>query len=177
MIIYAKRLFPSPRAIAAPHQHSPPSMLGCRPCYTSCLRQSATREETPIPTVAEIDGRLAEARRRIAQLEEQRRAALARERAQARKWKAAAMSAAGEAVLAAAGCDWTQLDLDALKSWFEENAGEVKARLVTDERTPAEAKKSLDGFKRRKAGRPETTEEEATEPDDPARPPQQGWQP
>lgn len=104
-------------------------------------------------TVAEIDEKIEEAKRKVAQLEERRKATLAKERELARKWRAATLAAIGETVLATAGCDWTQLDLESLKSWLDVNADEVRSLLLTDERPPAQAKKSLDAFKRKKPAR------------------------
>ena len=60
-----------------------------------------------MPTVSEIDGKLDELKRQAAALKEQRKVAAAKEREQARKWKAATLAAIGETVLKTLGADWT----------------------------------------------------------------------
>ena len=62
-------------------------------------------------TVSEIDGKLDELKRQAAALKEQRKIAAAKEREQARKWKAATLAAIGETVLKTLGADWTTIDL------------------------------------------------------------------
>ena len=62
-----------------------------------------------MPTVEEIDERIEEHKRQIARMEERKRAILAKQREQERKWKAMCLSAIGEAVLDAAGCDWNEI--------------------------------------------------------------------
>lgn len=54
-------------------------------------------------TVSEIDGKLDELKRQTAALKEQRKIAAAKEREQARKWKAATLAAIGEIVLKTLG--------------------------------------------------------------------------
>ena len=66
-----------------------------------------------MPTVSEIDGKLDELKRQAAALKEQRKVAAAKEREQARKWKAATLAAIGETVLKTLGADWTAIDLEA----------------------------------------------------------------
>lgn len=112
-------------------------------------------------TIEDMDRRIAEAKERLAQFEAKRRAMLAKEREQARKWRAALLATVGETVLTAAGCDWTRLDLDALRSWLVAHSDEAHARLVGQERTPAQAKAALDDFK---ATRSRKAEAEQPEP-------------
>lgn len=64
-----------------------------------------------MPTVSEIDGKLDELKRQAAALKEQRKVAAAKEREQARKWKAATLAAIGETVLKTLGADWTAIDM------------------------------------------------------------------
>ena len=66
-------------------------------------------------TVSEIDGKLDELKRQAAALKEQRKIAAAKEREQARKWKAATLAAIGEIVLKTLGADWTAIDLNELQ--------------------------------------------------------------
>lgn len=54
-------------------------------------------------TVSEIDWKLDELKRQAAALKEQRKVAAAKEREQARKWKAATLAAIGEIVLKTLG--------------------------------------------------------------------------
>lgn len=114
-------------------------------------------------TVSEIDGKLDELKRQTAALKEQRKIAAAKEREQARKWKAATLSAIGESVLKAIGADWTAIDLDGLQGWLTENAEDIRLMALTDPRTPVEAKEALDAFKRSSKPKP-TTQAEKTEP-------------
>ena len=67
-------------------------------------------------TVSEIDGKLDELKRQAAALKEQRKVAAAKEREQARKWKAATLAAIGEIVLKTLGADWTDIDLEGCKA-------------------------------------------------------------
>ena len=99
-------------------------------------------------TVSEIDGKLDELKRQAAALKEQRKIAAAKEREQARKWKAATLAAIGETVLKTLGADWTAIDLEGLQGWFADNAEDIRLMAVTDPRTPVEAKEALDAFKR-----------------------------
>lgn len=68
-------------------------------------------------TVSEIDWKLDELKRQAAALKEQRKVAAAKEREQARKWKAATLAAIGEIVLKTLGADWTDIDLEGLQGW------------------------------------------------------------
>lgn len=70
----------------------------------------------------DFDTKIEEAKHRVAQLEERKRAALAREREQSRKWRAATVAEVGEEVLSAAGCDWTRIDPAATGEWLREHA-------------------------------------------------------
>ena len=89
-----------------------------------------------MPTVSEIDGKLDELKRQAAALKEQRKVAAAKEREQARKWKAATLAAIGETVLKTLGADWTAIDLEGLQGWLAESAeggtGRVQALLEAE---------------------------------------------
>ena len=110
-------------------------------------------------TVSEIDGKLDELKRQAAALKEQRKIAAAKEREQARKWKAATLAAIGETVLKTLGADWTE----GLQGWFADNAEDIRLMAVTDPRTPVEAKEALDAFKRsskpKRTGKPDAVED------------------
>lgn len=105
-----------------------------------------------MPTVSEIDGKLDELKRQAAALKEQRKVAAAKEREQARKWKAATL-----------GADWTAIDLEGLQGWLADNAEDIRLMAVTDTRTPMEAKEVLDAFKRsskpKRTGKPDAVED------------------
>lgn len=104
-------------------------------------------------TVSDIDEKLDELKRQTAALKEQRRVAAAKEREQAKKYKASTLAAIGDTVLRALGANWTDIDLDGLRSWLAENSEDIRVIAITDEpRTPAEAKEALDAFK--KASKP-----------------------
>lgn len=113
-------------------------------------------------TVSEIDGKLDELKRQAAALKEQRKVAAAKEREQARKWKAATLAAIGEIVLKTLGADWTDIDLEGLQGWLAESAEDIRLIAVTDPRTPVEAKEALDAFKRsskpKRTGKPDAVE-------------------
>lgn len=115
-------------------------------------------------TVSEIDGKLDELKRQAAALKEQRKIAAAKEREQARKWKAATLAAIGETVIMTLGADWTAIDLEGLQGWLTENAEDIRLMAVTDTRTPLEAKEALDAFKRsgkpKRTGKPDADEAE-----------------
>lgn len=120
-----------------------------------------------MPTVSEIDGKLDELKRQAAALKEQRKIAAAKEREQARKWKAATLAAIGETVLKTLGADWTDIDLNELQPWLTWSGGPTRPKVVTDPRTPVEAKEALDAFKRsskpKRTGKPDEVEvEDAT---------------
>ena len=90
--------------------------------------------------------------------------AAAKEREQARKWKAATLAAIGETVLKTLGADWTAIDLEGLQGWLAESAEDIRLMAVTDTRTPVEAKEALDAFKRsskpKRTGKPNAVEAE-----------------
>ena len=106
-----------------------------------------------MPTVSEIDGKLDELKRQAAALKEQRKVAAAKEREQARKWKAATLAAIGETVLKTLGADWTAIDLEGLQGWLAESAEDI--RLM--------AKEALDAFKRsskpKRTGKPDAVDD------------------
>lgn len=114
-------------------------------------------------TVSEIDGKLDELKRQAAALKEQRKIAAAKEREQARKWKAATLAEIGEIVLKTLGADWTDIDLNELQPWLTWSGGSACPKVVTDPRTPMEAKEALDAFKRsskpKRTGKPDAVED------------------
>ena len=105
-----------------------------------------------MPSVADFDRELEETKRKMAQLKEGRKAALAREREQTRKWRAATTSTIGELVLETLGFGWSEVDLAALQSslrdWAAERGESVRASALREGRAPADAKRALDTFKR-----------------------------
>lgn len=113
-------------------------------------------------TVAEIDGKIDEFYGRIEKLKEERKAAAAKERQQTRKWRGMCLSAIGETVVRAIGCNWAELDLDGLQDALNDIGGDLLLGAVIEGRSPAEAKKALDSFKRlRKSNESETDGSEA----------------
>ena len=121
-----------------------------------------------MPTVEEIDERIEEHRRQIARMEERKRAILAKQREQERKWKAACLSAIGEAVLDAAGCAWNELDVEALSDRLTASGRDVLADAVAEGRSPADAKAALDDFKRLLKSRKQAKASEPEPQDEPA---------
>lgn len=119
-------------------------------------------------TVADFDRELEETKKKMARLKEGRKAAAAKEREQARKWRTATVSTIGDMVLESLGCGWNEVDLDALKSclgeWAESNHEDIRFRIITEERTPADAKLALDMFKKarreEKKAAPKPTEQQ-----------------
>ena len=103
-------------------------------------------------TIEDMDKRIAEAKERLAQYEAKKRAMLAKEREQARKWRTALLTTVGETVLTA--------------SWLVSHADEAHAQLIGPERTPAQAKAALDDFKATRARKEEEnqTEEQSVQP-------------
>lgn len=99
-------------------------------------------------TVSELDEKIEEQKRKIAHLEERKKALIAKEREQARKYKAATVTAVGETVLRVLDADWTRIDLANLQAWLKEYSRDLGIVAVTGERTPSEAKAALDAFKR-----------------------------
>ena len=69
-----------------------------------------------MPTVEELDAKIEERRRQIARFEERKKALIAKEREQQKKWQTLVVSAIGETVIREAGCTWTDIDLDCLQS-------------------------------------------------------------
>lgn len=113
-------------------------------------------------TVSEIDVKMEDLKRQMAQLKEQRKVSAAKEREQARKWRTSTLNAIGETVLRTLEVDWTAIDLDGLQAWLTENAEDIRLMAVADVRTPVEAKEALDAFKRsakpKRATAPDTDE-------------------
>lgn len=108
-------------------------------------------------TVAEIDKKIEGHQALIEKLREERKAAAARERKQTRRWRGMCLAAIGETVVRAIGCDWAELDLDGLNEALHDIGSDLLSGAVIDGRSPAEAKKALDAFKRpRKSDEPET---------------------
>lgn len=101
-----------------------------------------------MPTVSELDEKLEDLKRQTLKVKEQRKEAVRREREQARKWRAATLTAIGDTVLSSLGASWTDIDLGNLQAWLEEHAGDIRTLAVTAPRTPAEAKEALGSFKR-----------------------------
>lgn len=113
-------------------------------------------------TVAEIDGKIDEFYGRIEKLKEERKAAAAKERQQTRKWRGMCLSAIGETVVRAVGCDWAELDLGGLQDALNDTGGDLLSGAVIEGRSPAEAKRALDAFKRpRRSGESEADGSEA----------------
>ena len=94
-------------------------------------------------TVSEIDGKLDELKRQAAALKEQRKIAAAKEREQARKWKAATLAAIGETVLKTLGADWTAIDLEGLQGWLAESAEDIRLRRSPTRARPWRPKRRL----------------------------------
>lgn len=112
--------------------------------------EDSTRDDRrdDMATVAEIDEKIGGYQALIEQLREQRKAAAAKERQQARKWRGMCLSAIGETVLRAVGCGWSELDLDGLQAALDDIGGAPLSAAVIEGRSPAEAKRALDAFKR-----------------------------
>ena len=112
--------------------------------------EDSTRDDRrdDMATVAEIDEKIGGYQALIEQLREQRKAAAAKERQQARKWRGMCLSAIGETVLRAVGCGWSELDLDGFQVALDEIGGDLLSGAVIGGRSPAEAKRALDAFKR-----------------------------
>lgn len=99
-------------------------------------------------TVEELDAKIEERKRQIARFEERKKALIAKEREQQKKWRASVVSAIGETVIREAGCAWTDIDLDCLQSWLDERAEDLHDSVVIEGQTPADAKRALDRFKK-----------------------------
>lgn len=123
-----------------------------------------------MPTVEELDAKIEERRRQIARFEERKKALIAKEREQQKKWQTLVVSAIGETVIREAGCTWTDIDLDCLQSWLDERAEDLHDSVVIEGQTPADAKRALDRFKKAQK-RPQAAkgveEPEIPETDDP----------
>lgn len=99
-------------------------------------------------TIAELDGKIQERKKQIARFEKRKKALLAKEREQEKKWKTAALTAMGELLLEALGCSWAELDLTDLGEFLSDQSGSIRELVVREGRTPSEAKSALDEFKR-----------------------------
>lgn len=124
-------------------------------------------------TVAELEEKIEDRKRQIAQYEARKKALIAKEREQARKYKEVTLTAIGETVLKSLGADWTDIDLDGLQGWLTECADDIRSVAVTEPRTPAEAKAALDAFKRtskkpKRGDEPEQDAEADAEPSEQA---------
>ena len=93
-----------------------------------------------MPTVADYDRELEETKKKMARLREGRKAAAAKEREQARKWRTATVSTMGELLLESLKA--------CLDEWVTRERESIQFRITTEERTPADAKQALDAFKR-----------------------------
>ena len=91
---------------------------------------------TKMKSSGELEEYIAELKEQLKQAKLDKREALAREQKQAREWRTDLAHALGETVLTVTGCDWTRLDLEALREWLLDHAGEMQALLVGPERTP-----------------------------------------
>lgn len=116
-------------------------------------------------TVSEIDNKLEELKRQAAALKKQRKVAAAKEREQARKWKAATLAAIGEIVLKTLGADWTDIDLNELQPWLTWSGGPAYPKVVTDPRTPMEAKEALDAYKKSLKAKRDDDSQQQDEPE------------
>lgn len=96
----------------------------------------------------ELEQYIAELKEQIKQAQLDKREALAREQKQAREWRTALTQEIGATLLTVAGCDWTRFDLDALREWLLDHAGEMQTLLVGPDRTPEEAHDALLAFRR-----------------------------
>lgn len=111
-------------------------------------------------SVEKIDDRIESYQALIEKLREQRKAAAAKERQQTRKWRSAYLAAVGETVTRSAGCDWAELDLEALQEALSDIGSELLSGSVVAGRSPAEAKRALDAFKRsRREGKTDATDD------------------
>lgn len=96
----------------------------------------------------ELEQYIAELKEQIKQAQLDKREALAREQKQAREWRTALTQEIGATLLTVTGCDWTRLDLDALREWLLDHAVSMQTLLVGPERTPEEAHDALLAFRR-----------------------------
>lgn len=121
---------------------------------------------TKLKTSGELEQYIAELKEQIKQAKLDKREALAREQKQAREWRTALTQEAGATLLTVAGCDWTRFDLDAMREWLLDHAGEMQTLLVGPERTPEEAHDALLAFRRGQASEAKHDPQHA-EPDTP----------
>lgn len=106
---------------------------------------------TKMKSSGELEEYIAELKEQLKQAKLDKREALAREQKQAREWRTALTQEIGATLLTVTGCDWTRLDLDALREWLLDHAGEMQTLLVGPERTPEEAHDALLAFRHGRA--------------------------
>lgn len=106
---------------------------------------------TKMKSSGELEQYIAELKEQVKQAQLAKREALAREQKQAREWRTALTQEIGATLLTVAGCDWTRLDLDAMREWLVDHAGEMQALLDGPERSPEEAHNALLAFRRGRA--------------------------
>lgn len=125
---------------------------------------------TKMKSSGELEEYIAELKEQLKQAKLDKREALAREQKQAREWRTDLAHALGETVLTVTGCDWTRLDLEALREWLLDHAGEMQTLLVGPERTPEEAHDALIAFRRGQAAeaKQETQQAEVDAPQEDA---------
>lgn len=121
-------------------------------------------------TIAELDEKIQERKKQIARFEKRKKALLAKEREQEKKWKTAALTAMGELLLEALGCSWAELDLTDLDECLSDQSGSIRELVVREGRTSSEAKRALDEFKRARSssyrGRSDTSDTKEEGSDD-----------
>ena len=121
-------------------------------------------------TIAELDEKIRAQRAVIAHFEKRKKALLAKEREQEKKWKTAALTAMGELLLEALGCSWAELDLTDLGECLSDQPDGIRELVVREGRTPSEAKRALDEFKRARSssyrGRSDTSDTKEDGSDD-----------
>lgn len=104
-----------------------------------------------MPTIEEYDEKIDAVKQQLARLEERKKAQIAKEREQARKWRAATTAAIGEMVLETLDVPWEELDLGGLRScladWVAEHGYEIRCNVLREGRTAADAKHALDAYK------------------------------
>ena len=82
---------------------------------------------TKMKSSGELEEYIAELKEQLKQAKLDKREALVREQKQAREWRTDLAHTLGETVLTVTGCDWTRLDLEALREWLVDHAGEMIA--------------------------------------------------
>ena len=125
---------------------------------------------TKMKSSGELEEYIAELKEQLKQAKLDKREALAREQKQAREWRTDLAHTLGETVLTVTGCDWTRLDLEALREWLLDHAGEMQTLLVGPDRTPEEAHDALIAFRRGQAAeaKQETQQAEVDAPQEDA---------